>query len=62
MMFKVNIKNRVTGGQELVIEPVVKDFYATIDRIRIPYTKDIEIIKENIAKFFDKRIEDIILV
>lgn len=61
MMFKANIKNRVTGGQELVIEPVFKDFY-TIDRIRIPYTKDIEIIKENISKFFDERIEDIILV
>ena len=62
MMFKVNIRNRVTGGQELVIEPIFKDFYNTIDRIRIPYTKDIKIIKENIAKFFDERIEDIILV
>lgn len=61
MMFKVNAKERITGGLEIIIEPIFKEFYQ-IGSIRIPYTKDINVIKENISKFFDEKVEDIILV
>lgn len=60
-MFKAEKRNRITGGYELLIEPIFKDFYQ-IDRIRIPFTNDIKKIKEEISKFFDEKIEDIILV
>lgn len=61
MMFEVKKQNRITGGIELVIEPIFKDFYE-IDRIRIKYTDDLKIIKEKISNIFDEEFDNIILV
>lgn len=60
-MFRAEKIKGITGRYEIVIEPIFKDFY-TIERVRIPFTDDIDLIKENISKIFNEKIESIILV